>query len=314
MCRLLAYASVRDAPVAELLGAEGFGSLEALSSLHGDGWGMAWTADGPGTGASAAAGDRSIDTKRSTRRALDDPSFHALATSALGRSGLVHLRWATLGFEVRKENTHPFLCDGWAFAHNGSIPAVDRLDGLLSPAYRARRRGDTDSERYFLHVLERIEATGDVVAAICEAVADIRRVCGQGSLNAVLLSPMMLAVVHGRAGTPPPREHLLAAVGDPGNLPIGHLDQYYDLRYRCRQDAVVVASTGIVGEDWTDVPQDSVLIIDYLQKLVRVHDLEDPARTTELPFPAPAPAAPTTVPPAEPDDVAAPAERGYVKS
>lgn len=284
MCRLLAYGSGSDRSVTELLGDDGFASLKSLSSLHGDGWGMAWSAAmGGGRGAP-------VDSRRSTLRALLDPAFDELAREPLGRAGLVHLRWATLGFAVRDENTHPFLFDGWAFAHNGSIPEADRLDGLLSPPYRAQRRGDTDSERYFLHVVERIEQSGDVVTAICEAVSDIRAVCGTGSLNAVLLSPTTLAVVHGRAGMQPPREHLLAAVADEADLPPGHLDRYYELRYRINDDALVVASMGVFASDWIDVPEDSVLVADFERSVVSIHSLEDPSDERSFALPGVAPA------------------------
>lgn len=287
MCRLLAYASRSDRSVTELLGDAGFASLEALSALHGDGWGMAWStgrgpATTPGDGTASA---RTVLARRSTTRALDDPAFAELARTPLGRSGLVHLRWATPGFEVCEENTHPFVHDNWAFAHNGTIVRAERLDGVLSPGYRRLRRGSTDSERYFLLLLEQIERAGDMVGGICEAVALVRATCGQGSLNAVLLSNSMVAVVHGRGSTPSPRDLLIAATGGLDQLPPDHLDRYYGLRYRGEGGALVVASTGIAGPDWRDVPEDSVLVADYRHQRIGICSLEDPSSLVALELP-----------------------------
>jgi predicted glutamine amidotransferase len=283
MCRLLAYASVNDRAVADLLGAEGTESLKELSLLHGDGWGIAWSA--PATTTGDGAPDGALGVWRSTKRLAQDEEFDRLASTALGRSGLVHLRWASPGLPVREENTHPFLAQGWAFAHNGAIPHADRLDALLEPELAKSRRGDTDSERYFLHLLGRIAKTGGVVPGVRSAVGDIRERCGQGSLNAVLLSATTLVVVQGRFGTPSPREHLLAAVGSREALPPGHEEEYYDLRYRYEQGALVIGSTGLVGEGWTELPEDSVLVADYERQRVSVHDLVDGEVRFELPFP-----------------------------
>ena len=42
MCRLLGYCSRERASLADLMGGQAFSEFTALSSLHSDGWGMAW--------------------------------------------------------------------------------------------------------------------------------------------------------------------------------------------------------------------------------------------------------------------------------
>ena len=109
MCRLLGYCSRDAAPVAELLGTEGFRAFTSLSELHGDGWGMAWY-----------AGSRPA-TWKSAGRAAGEPEYDKLAWQPLGDLGLVHLRWATPGLAVSDANTHPFRYGPYTFAHNGAI-------------------------------------------------------------------------------------------------------------------------------------------------------------------------------------------------
>ena len=79
--------------------------------------------------------------------------------------------------------------------------------------------GSTDSERYFLYLLQCAEAEGDLVRGFRRGVTDVVGACGDASLNAVLLSPGSLVVVHGRAGLEPPHDDLLDAVERPEDIP-----------------------------------------------------------------------------------------------
>jgi len=281
MCRLLAYAGESAQDVKSLLGAEDFSSFRALARLHRDGWGMAWV-----SGLSEAEhGDPSrpipcegrIGSTRSVVPALEDPAFDHFAGLGLGAAGFVHLRWATSGLAVTPENTHPFLAEGWAFAHQGSIPHPERLDGLLAPNWSSRVRGTTDSERYFLNILEKIEEAGDVVTGTRSAVASILQACGSASLNAVLLSTEALVIVHGSSGLQPPFEDLLVACTRPEDVPLDHLNAYFALRYRARDGEIVVTSSGIPGDGWTEMPDDSILHIDLASRAWNVHSLDIPA-------------------------------------
>jgi predicted glutamine amidotransferase len=282
MCRLLAYVSGSPRSVEDLLGPAEFAGFRELSRLHRDGWGMTWLADpddrGVQDGPTAGWDDGRLRVRRSLLPAYEDPTFDALARRCLGSAGFVHLRWATSGLAVADSNTHPFLASGWAFAHQGSIPSPDRMDTLLAPEWLDRRRGTTDSERYFLYLLQCIEREGDLVQGIRQGVADVVSLCGPASLNAVLLSSSALVVVHGRAGLDPPRDDLLAAVGRPEAIPPDHLDGYFRLRYR-RLDgdaggSVVITSSGLVGHGWEDVPEDSIVHIDLETRSMSFHAFE----------------------------------------
>lgn len=70
---------------------------------------------------------------------------------------IAHIRKATQGI-VALENTHPFQRELWGrywlFAHNGNLPDDA---AILSENSRFRPVGNTDSERCFCHLLNRLE-------------------------------------------------------------------------------------------------------------------------------------------------------------
>ena len=89
------------------MGGQAFSEFTALSSLHSDGWGMAWY-----------AGDEPV-IRKSPGRADGEPEYDKLAWQPLGDLGLLHLRWATPGLGVNDRNSHPFRYGPYALAHNG---------------------------------------------------------------------------------------------------------------------------------------------------------------------------------------------------
>jgi len=246
MCRLLGYCSRDAASAAELLGGDGLSAFTSLSGLHRDGWGMAWYA-----GSKPAAW-------KSSARAGSEPEYDKLAWQPLGDLGLVHLRWATPGLPVSDANTHPFRYNGYAFAHNGAIYPQDKLGEMLPPEWERQLGGTTDSERYFLHLMWRLEERdGDMIAAIADTTADILERYETGSLNAILLAPDALYAIacHDRAKVP---AELLRERGH-GDDP-DEVAAYFDLAYREAGDAVVVASSGWPMAGWTPLPPGHVMV------------------------------------------------------
>ncbi len=253
MCRMVLWASAQPETLARLLGEDRLSALvDDVARIHPDGWGMA-----------TGLGQEELAVVRSTSSAKSDPQFLAMARTASARAGLVHLRRATGTYAVSEVNTHPFTSDGWAFAHNGTIPDAERLDRVLSGESLDRRLGTTDSELYFLWLLEHLDKHGDIVEGIRSAVAGIREVCGHGSLNAALLGSDVLAVIHAQAGASPPLDLLLSTVGgDPAQLPPEHNDHYYDLRYRRDGGNLIVSSTGMPDPSWEPLLPESILTVD----------------------------------------------------
>jgi predicted glutamine amidotransferase len=159
--------------------------------------------------------------------------------------GLVHLRRATLGLPVRAENTHPFTDGRLAFAHNGSISPPPALDSLLSATAQRLRSGDTDSERYFLAVLTRLEAGATPAEALRGAVAGIAATASFTSLNCLLMTPDELYAV---------------CFFDPDGVQADEAPDYYDLGFRTTADAVVVSSSGW-GQGWQELGNGELLVV-----------------------------------------------------
>jgi predicted glutamine amidotransferase len=248
---LLGYVADRPTSVAEILGEEALADFTALTALHADGWGMAWH----------EPGDHQTGSASSPESALEDPTYDELVRRPLGRAGLVHLRWASAGLAVTPENTHPFVDDGYAFAHNGHITPIDRLEGLLTKKSRARLRGTTDSERYFRFVLQRIAETGDEHDGVSQALGTLMGEFPESSLNALMLTPEHMFAIHinSRASTPPALHEIFDSEEE---MPTRHATEYFAMDYRLAPHAVHVISSGLDEEGWSLVPDDMAVMVD----------------------------------------------------
>jgi predicted glutamine amidotransferase len=233
VCRLLGWSTRTPTSLHRLLGHDDLADFTELSGLHGDGWGLA----------RRVAGGVEGRKRPNAARMSDDYTLWSRATRS--DLGLVHLRRATLGLPVRMENTHPFTDGRMAFAHNGSIFPPPALDALLSPAARARRAGETDSERYFLAVLSQLEAGATPAEALREAVAGIAATASFTSLNCLLLTPEELYAV---------------CFFDPDGRQSDEAPDYYHLRYRATDDAAVITSSGW-GRGWHDLANGDLLVV-----------------------------------------------------
>jgi len=248
MCRLLGYCARGSQPVAGLLTEEGLRDFTALSAFHSDGWGMAWY-----------DGDGGPHVRKSARRAQPEPDYGRLAHRPLGDLGLVHLRWATPGLGLGHDNSHPFRYGPWVLAHNGAIHPQDRLGEMLPPEWERRLAGTTDSERYFLHIMWRLEQRdGDMAAAIADTVTSIGSRYAVNSLNAILLSTEKMYAVSWHDPARIPEEQLRRR----GMGTSEEIAGYFNLSYRVTGDAVVAASSGWPQPGWSMLPNASVLAVD----------------------------------------------------
>jgi predicted glutamine amidotransferase len=233
MCRLLGWATRAPTTLLDLVGAEDLGTFSELSSRHGDGWGVARAT------ATGVKVHKRADAARSSR------AFTRWARGYPSDLGMAHLRWATMGLSVGIENTHPFTDGRVAFAHNGSVLSPAALDGLVDPDVARLRRGTTDSERYFLALLTRLRSGAAPRDAVRDTVDEIAGRLPFTSLNCLLLTPdELIAVCH--------------------YDPAGDLEdkdpEYYRLRYRVTDDAVVVSSSGW-GRDWQELGNGDLLTV-----------------------------------------------------
>lgn len=155
------------------------------------------------------------------RRALD---LAALAEGIRSDLMIGHVRAATVG-SIRTENTHPFRCRDWLFAHTGSVSRWDgvreRLLESIPEFLRRNIRGDTDSEVLFHLVLSFLHDAGrlrdsrasadDLRGALASTMSLVDQVIREEGgddefpINALLSDGEILAAVHRSAADRPER-------------------------------------------------------------------------------------------------------------
>jgi predicted glutamine amidotransferase len=265
MCRLLGLVSAAPRSTSEAVGTDTVREFLSLTQVHGDGWGIARV------GAVGAVPVVQVSAGSASREpAFDQQVEHPALAS------VVHLRWASTGLAVQPENSHPFLVDGVAFAHNGSLRPFELLDELLSEEERAGLHGTTDSERYFAVVRRHLRQAGDLPAATIAAVRELRALYPHASLNALLLDGTHLVAVHASATSTLPDEDLdeISRVDLPGE----HLEDYFGIRHaRLDDGAVVIGSTGFGALDWEPLPPESVTSVRLDDRSLHSELLEPPA-------------------------------------
>ena len=258
MCRLLAYAAPRDTTVSEVIGAENAEAFQHMTTVHNDGWGTAWLAAGPGESIPE------VESLRISTPGQHDPLLASALAQDYSNARLVHLRLATDQHKRTKVNTHPFLEDGIAFAHNGSIIPVERFEQLLEPEAYEHIEGTTDSELYFAFLRQSIREVGGTVSdGVVKGIQTMRTTFPEASLNAVILTDAELIVVHANSTAFVTDDTFRSYGIDPDELPNDHREHYYKLAMRQEPDGTTVfSSTGTDLAGWSRVPDDTITRID----------------------------------------------------
>lgn len=172
MCRMFAVRATHATAVAhELASAEHSLRCQSQCDLinrdHSDGWGVASFRNG------------SVDLHRGALPAYADEEFDRSCHSVKSTTVIAHVRRASKG-ETKLANSHPFTYGQWAFAHNGTLTALDALrEGMLSeiPArLRDNIKGETDSELMFYWLLRRLEIDSAIEGNRCLSLNKMREV------------------------------------------------------------------------------------------------------------------------------------------
>jgi predicted glutamine amidotransferase len=245
ICRLFAlHAGTEDVEATFWL-LDAPASLAEQSHANPDGFGLATL---------SSAGEFEL-VKRPALAAADDAFAHQ-ARSVRAAQFLAHVRYADTG-EVSLANTHPFVADGRAFAHNGVVGDLDEIDRQLGDN-RDLVVGQTDSERLFALLTVAIrEADGDVRRGISDAVATLAARYELYAINFLLGTPGELW-----AFRYPEHNQLFflerGAGGPRGRRPLDEASGFGTIRMRsaagAEQPLVVVASEPM-DEDpgWTEL-------------------------------------------------------------
>jgi len=147
-------------------------SFVELSQDNPSGWGIAWLDD-----------ECWHIYKEPQPLYLSDKARNLVEKRVRGRIIVSHIRRASPGIPVRRENTHPWLYRGWVFAHNGTIRNRRALLELVDKKYRGFE-GSTDSEVFFHLIIQEVESLGDPVEGIRSAIEKIAaKGIGFSSLN-----------------------------------------------------------------------------------------------------------------------------------
>jgi len=262
MCRLLGVLSTKPIAVVDAVGDDVLKDFVALTKVHGDGWGVATVAR-PG---------EDPEVQVSAGSALDDPAFTSATHDQRNAASLVHLRWATSGLAVQPQNSHPFVADGLAMAHNGSIKPIGPMEELLEADIAASLRGTTDSERYFGLIRQHRRAAPDLPEAVRRAVAQLREIYPDASLNALILGEDQLIVVHAHARSRLLEEDIEEISA--ADLPAEHLEDYFALRLaRPDDDTLVIGSTGFGDLGWQPLPPECVAAVSMRELSISLHPL-----------------------------------------
>ena len=141
MCQLLGMNC--NTPTDICFSFEGFTARGGETDVHRDGWGIGFFEE------------RGCRVFMDSKATIESPVADMVRRYPIhSKNVIAHIRKATQG-KVALENTHPFMRELWGryflFAHNGNL--VDfhpTLSGSFLPV------GDTDSERAFCYILDRL--------------------------------------------------------------------------------------------------------------------------------------------------------------
>jgi glutamine amidotransferase len=225
-------------------------SLSAQSNEHKDGWGIAYY-------------DREVpDAARGVDPAHRDPEFARVSAGLACRAVLAHVRLASVG-AVHLRNTHPFIHQRWAFAHNGTIRRFAdhqaEVEATIDAAYRPLLQGQTDSERcfyVFLSHLGRLASGGDpptaeqVAIALARTTRQIEDIADRPDLEP---SSMSFLVTDGRVMVAA-RRHRSLYVSGGARLALSPGDPVEQL--------TIASEKLTAGDGWHEVPEDGLVGVD----------------------------------------------------
>ncbi|MBR1751367.1 MAG: class II glutamine amidotransferase [Ruminococcus sp.] len=149
---------------------------------------------------------------------------------------LAHIRFATVG-SVKSVNCHPFTQTDnngrrWTLIHNGTIYSGSRLIKYLST-----QAGDTDSERLFMLLLDRINAA---------------------SKNGELSEKERFELIDDFVREMSPRNKLNLMIYD-GDIMYIHKNMSDTMKYRRTEAGYLFATTALDDKDWKSVPTAQLL-------------------------------------------------------
>lgn len=184
---------------------------------HPDGWGVVAWKEG-----------RPVYLAREPSDAWTDPKYEQVCDlieqTKVSSPVIVHLRKASVG-QKTVENTHPFVIDEWAFAHNGTI----RKQNL---------RGKTDSQWFFESMMQEKELSKrDISQAMRRQVESVREVYEYSSLTFLLSNGQDLFAFRDFSGH----------------------GEYYTMFFTRTKDSIVICQERFFDSKWSELENGQLL-------------------------------------------------------
>lgn len=191
MCRFAAYlghpmllSKLTTEPVHSLIH-QSYHAEERKEPLNGDGFGVAWY---------VPKISRRPALYKEVMPAWSNQNLRELARVTRSGCVLMHVRAATIGSPVNRDNCHPFTRENLAFMHNGDLAGFPRyrrkLAELLSDEAFAVLAGSTDSEHAFSYLWDVYRADsgltplGRLEAAVVETIRVLERLRREAGVEA----------------------------------------------------------------------------------------------------------------------------------
>ncbi len=222
---------------------------------HSDGWGV------------VSFHGANVRLARQPEPAYEDVRFDEAIRACRSKTIVAHVRRASRG--VRKlENCHPFVCGRWAFAHNGTLTAVESLRRPLlreiSSQLRRKIQGETDSELIFHWLLQRLAKHRAIEGDRCVSLSRMRSAVASGIVE------LNQRNIESESTMPTPRPALLNTLLTNGNVMVGTRfgNSMFYLPTRktdptgIPRRTIAIASEPTDSRRWKEIPEGSVFSID----------------------------------------------------
>lgn len=255
MCRLYGFCATEPTKVEctlvhaqNALLAQSEGDMSGKSHAHG--WGV------------AAYDGQAPFWERQAWAAYHGEHFQRAAARVYAELVIAHVRRATVGGSSM-ENTHPFVSNEWAFAHNGTVPYFDDVKQKLlqetAPELRRLIKGETDSEHIFYYALTVMRNNGlaNLQEVVVRVLCEIEGWVWEIDANAKIGLNLMLTDGKQIAGSRLGRTLYYVerdGVHDCEICGFPHIHHEPRKQYR----ALVVASEPLSHENWNEMPKRTV--------------------------------------------------------
>ena len=273
MCRILAYLGKKPIAIGDLLDKPENSLLNQSRKVHAGT--MELNADGVGISWYEHSIDNIPGIYKSTRPAWNDNNLQHIANKVKSTCFLGHIRASSVG-DVNLHNCHPFRAEQYSFVHNGNIDGFTnfkrKLVNKLTDKTYDLLKGQTDSEHYFLLLLDKLfkGTLGDLsLAKTCKQIPNIikqiqkmRQKNDVTKLNTVLTDGKQLLATRYISDSSAKPLSLYYSLGD--HVAVHDAKSGLMLSKSGKHDSIIIASEALTdySKAWTEVPLNHMLTVD----------------------------------------------------